>query len=163
MSPDSTAQTVLFPDLVAKPLVVEMEEEHSSSDGGSVLLKGIDRGLGLTESLAGCLRDPRQSGKIGHTFQELLQQRVFALALGYPDANDARELANDPVHKLLLDRDPVHGQALASQPTLSRFENTVQSTDLYRMADALRLSGVTVERLGDDLLVTGYPQREETE
>ena len=137
MNHDLTAQSVLFPHLADKPVVAKLEEEQSSSDGGAVLLKGIDGCLGLTEGLAECLRDPRQPGKIDHTFQELLQQRIFAIALGHPDANDARELADDPIHKLLLDRDPVHGEALASQPTLSRFENTVQTTDLYRLADVL--------------------------
>ena len=109
VSHDDIAQSVLFPDLAAKSVVVKLEEEHSSSDGGAVLLKGVDACLGLTESLAGCLRDPRQPGKVSHTFHELLQQRVFAIALVHPDANDARELADDPVHKLLVDRDPVHG------------------------------------------------------
>ena len=137
MNQDLTAQSVLFPDLAEKPVMVKLDEEHSSSDGGAVLLKGIDRSLGLSESLAECLLDPRQVGKIAHTFRELLQQRVFAIALGHPDANDARELADDPVHKLLLDRDPVEGGSLASQPTLSRFENTVGTKDLYRMAEAL--------------------------
>lgn len=144
MSHDLTAQTVLFPDLAAKPLVVKMDEEHSSSDGGAVLLKGVDEALGLTEALTACLRDPRQPGKVAHPLAELLQQRVFAIALGHPDGNDARELADDPVHKLLVDRDPVEGAALASQPTLSRFENTVQTTDLYRMADTL--ADVVIER-----------------
>jgi hypothetical protein len=137
VSQDLTAQTVLFPALASKPLVVKLDEEHSSSDGGAVLLKGVDQTLGLTEALSDCLRDPRQSSKTVHSFQELLQQRVFAIALGHPDGNDARELAEDPVHKLLLDRDPVTGESLASQPTLSRFENTVQRGDLYRMADVL--------------------------
>jgi hypothetical protein len=137
VSDDLTGQTVLFPDLAGKPVVVKLEEEHSSTDGGAVLLKGVDRRLGLTKALAGCLRDARQPGKIAHSLRELLQQRIFAIALGYPDANDARELADDPVHKLLLDRDPVHGEALASQPTLSRFENAVERTDLYRLAEAL--------------------------
>ena len=137
MSQDLTAQTVLFPALASKPVVVKLEEEHSSSDGGAVLLKGVDQALGLTEALTDCLRDPRQPSKTVHSFQELLRQRVFAIALGHPDGNDARELAEDPVHKLLLDRDPVTGDALASQPTLSRFENTVQRGDLYRMADVL--------------------------
>ncbi len=137
VSHDCTAQSVLFPGLAAKAVVVKMDEERSSSDGGGVLLKGVDGGLGLTESLAACLQDPRQPGKIAHTFHELLQQRVFAIALGHPDANDASELADDPIHKLLVDRDPVHGEALASQPTLSRFENTVRVRDLYQMADAL--------------------------
>lgn len=144
MSHDCTAQSVLFPDLVAKPIVAKLDQEHSSSDGGALLLKGVDQALGLTESLAGCLRDPRQRGKVAHTFAELLQQRVFGIALGYEDGNDAQELADDPMHKLLVDRDPIEGDRLASQPTLSRFENTVQTTDLYRMADTL--AEVVIER-----------------
>jgi len=134
---ESTAQTVLFHDLAAKPVAVQLDQAHSSSDGGAVLLKGVDRRLGLTEVLAASLRDAREPGKIRHTFSELLQQRIFAIALGYPDANDARELAVDPVHKLVVGRDPVHGEALGSQPTLSRFENAVSATELYRMAEAL--------------------------
>ena len=59
------------------------------------------------------------------------------MACGYPDANDSARLARDPVHKLLLDRDPVEGTDLASQPTLSRFENGVDSKELYRMSEAL--------------------------
>ena len=146
MNHDRTAQSVLFPHLTDKAVVVKMDEERSSSDGGGVLLKGVDEGLGLTESLAACLQDPRQPAKIAHTFQELLAQRVFAIALGHPDANDARELAGDPIHKLLVDRDPVHGEALASQPTLSRFENTVRARDLYQMADALAASVIERHR-----------------
>jgi Transposase DDE domain group 1 len=144
VSQDGTAQTVLFPDLATKALVVKMDEEHSSSDGGAVLLQGVDQVLGLTEALAECLRDPRQPGKIAHDFRELLRQRLFGIALGYEDANDARELGDDPVHKLLIGRDPVEGAALASQPTLSRFENRVQRTDLYRMADTM--ADVVIER-----------------
>jgi hypothetical protein len=61
-----------------------------------------------------------------------VMQRVFGLACGYPDANDADRLAHDPIQKLLLDRDPIAGSALASQPTISRFENGVRTTALYR-------------------------------
>ncbi len=53
MAQDLTAQTVLFPDLASKPVVVKLDEEHSSSDGGAVLPKGVDRSLGLTETPAG--------------------------------------------------------------------------------------------------------------
>ena len=137
MNHNRTAQTVVFPHLANKPVVAELDQAHSSSDGGGVLLKGIDQRLGLTEALAECLRDPRQPGKISHSFQELLQQRLFAIALGHADANDARELADDPIHKLMVDRDPVAGTSLASQPTLSRFENTVETKDLVRMGEAL--------------------------
>jgi hypothetical protein len=61
----------------------------------------------------------------------------MAIALGYEDANDAARLASDPVHKLLVGRDPVEGEDLASQPTLSRFENSVGRKELFRMAEAL--------------------------
>ena len=59
------------------------------------------------------------------SLKELLAQRVFSIACGYPDANDSARLGADPVHKMLLDRDPVTGLDLASQPTLSRFESAV--------------------------------------
>src|SRR5260370_28413420 len=61
----------------------------------------------------------------------------MAIACGYEDANDAARLASDPVHKLLVGRDPVEGEDLASQPTLSRFENSVGLKELFRMAEAL--------------------------
>ena len=68
----------------------------------------------------------------------------MAIALGYEDANDAARLASDPVHKLLIGRDPVEEEDLASQPTLSRFENSVGRKELFRMAEAL--AGTVIER-----------------
>jgi len=133
---ESTTQSVLFPALLSKPVVAKLDEEHSSSDGGALLLKAIDDRLGLSESLAGCLRDSRQAGKVTHETIELMRQRIFAIALGYPDGNDARELSDDPLHKLAVGRDPVQGGSLASQPTLSRFENSAGRVDLFRLADA---------------------------
>lgn len=137
MNHESTTQSVFFPALFSKPVVAKLDEEHSSSDGGVLLLKAIDERLGLSKALAGCLRDSRQAGKVTHEKTELMRQRIFAIALGYPDGNDARELSDDPLHKLAMGRDPVHGGSLASQPTLSRFENGAGRVDLFRMADAL--------------------------
>jgi len=59
------------------------------------------------------------------------------IALGYEDANDSARLASDPIHKLLVGRDPVDGKDLASQPTLSRFENAPDRKELLRMTEAL--------------------------
>ena len=67
----------------------------------------------------------------------MLAQRVYGIACGYADANDAARLAEDPVHKLLVGRDPVEGADLASQPTLSRFENAPDRKQLYRLGEAL--------------------------
>jgi len=94
----------------------------------------------LTEALAECLQDRRQAGKVDHSLHELLAQRIFSIACGYPDANDSARLACDPIHKMLLERDPVAGRDLASQPTLSRFENAMGPKELYRMAEVLALS-----------------------
>src|SRR5262249_56333658 len=94
----------------------------------------------MLDDLSACLEERRQAGKVDHSLRELVAQRVFSIACGYPDANDSARLASDPIHKLLLDRDPVEGRDLASQPTLSRFENAVGVKELYRMGEALTLS-----------------------
>jgi DDE family transposase len=120
-----------------KPVVAAFDMPDTSSDGGAILLKGIDTQLGLTRRLAACLRDERQPGKIRHQPIELIRQRVFGLACGYADCNDAARLADDVIHKLVVGRDPIAGRALASQPTLSRFENAVGRQALHDMAHLL--------------------------
>jgi len=144
LADDNTTQCLLFPESFRKTLVVRFDQHHSSSDGGSILLKAADRRLQLTERLAGCLQDGRDPNRITHELHELLCQRVFAIACGYPDANDSARLAEDPIHKMLVGRHPIAGEALASQPSLSRFENGVGRGELYRMAEAL--AQVVIER-----------------
>jgi hypothetical protein len=130
-------QTVLFPDLFDRPLVATFDQAHASSDGGAILLKAADRALGLTTALAEALPDPRAAARVTHSWPELLAQRIFGIACGYPDGNDADGLADDPIQKLLLDRDPIDGGRLASQPTVSRFENAVTPRALYALGEAL--------------------------
>jgi len=137
VSDDSTTQCLLFPEIFGKPVVLQFDQLNGSSDGGAILLKAADRRYGLIRSLAGCLRDKRQAGKVDHSLRELLSQRVFSIACGYPDANDSARLSADPIHKMLLDRDPITGRELASQPTLSRFENAIWPRELYRLGEAL--------------------------
>jgi hypothetical protein len=140
VSDNSTTQCLLFPDIFPKPLALRFDQRQGSSDGGAILLKAADRQYGLTACLASCLQDERQPGKIDHSLEELLAQRVFSIACGYPDANDAARLAADPIHKMLLERDPIEGSDLASQPTLSRFENAVGPKELYRLSETLAAS-----------------------
>jgi len=134
---DSTTQCLLFAETFAKPAVLQFDQLNGSSDGGAILLKAADRRYGLVQALTGCLRDKRQVGKVDHSLRELLAQRVFSIACGYPDANDSARLSADPIHKMLLERDPVGGRNLASQPTLSRFENSIRPRELYRLGEAL--------------------------
>jgi hypothetical protein len=137
MQDDTTRQTVVFNDLFGKQVVARFDQPDSSSDGGALLLKACDERLGLTHAIAACISDTRQPGKVVHSIEDLVRQRVFALACGYEDCNDAARLAGDPLHKLLVDRDPLSGDALASQPTLSRFENALDRRTLVRMGHAL--------------------------
>jgi len=137
LSEDTTTDCLLFPELFDRPVVAQFDQPQGSSDGGAILLKAADQRLGLTAGLAACLQDERQSGKVRHELKELVTQRVMAIACGYEDANDAARLACDPVHKLLVGRDPGKGRDLASQPTLSRFENTPDSKQLFRMTEVL--------------------------
>src|SRR5215470_1286727 len=118
----------------AKTVALDFEGGRLSSDAGVVLLKDIDDQLGLTHNLATVLSDPRAPRRIHFTVEDLLKQRIFQIAAGYEDANDSNTLRHDPIFKLLLDRLPETGCPLASQPTISRFENRVSRTELYRMA-----------------------------
>jgi hypothetical protein len=137
LTENSTTQCLLFPNIFPKPVVAQFDQRQGSSDGGALLLKAADRQIQLTQALAACLKDERQPGKVDHEIEELLAQRIFGIACGYADANDAARLAEDPVHKTLMGRDPVEGQDLASQPTLCRFEKAPDRKQLYRMGEAL--------------------------
>jgi hypothetical protein len=137
LSEHNTTQCVLFRGMFHRPVVAKFDQRQGSSDGGAILLGAADRRLGLTAGLVQALEDDRQSGKIQHELSELLTQRVMAIACGYPDTNDAARLGSDPVHKLLVGRDPMQGEDLASQPTLSRFENSRNRKQLFRVSAAL--------------------------
>lgn len=132
-------QYLIFPELFTKPIHCQFDEPHSSSDGGALLLKGADQKLQLSSALAACLVDSRQAAKVKHTIADLLRQRIYGLASGYADANDAARLAQDPIFKLLLDRAPLDGPELSSQATLSRFENRIGPRENYRLGAALEV------------------------
>ena len=130
-------QSVLFPELLSRPVHVRFDAPNTTSDGGALLLKSIDDKLSLTASMARCLVDPREPAKVRHSLADIIRQRVFGLCCGYSDTNDVARIGHDPMQKLLLGRDPLLGGDLASQPTLSRFENTRRRVDLFRLADTL--------------------------
>ena len=92
VSEHTTTQCLLFPGIFKRPVLAKFDQPQGSSDGGAVLLKAADRGLGLTAALAACLKDDRQEAKVRHEIDELLTQRIMAIACGYEDANDAPRL-----------------------------------------------------------------------
>jgi hypothetical protein len=137
MRNDSTEQSVLFAGLMDKRRVARFDQPLGSSDGGAVLLEASDDRLGLSERFAKCIHDTHQPGKIERSVHDLIRQRPFAIACRKTDCNDRARLADDPIQKLRMGDDPAQGDALASQPALSRLENAVDPLSLYRMAEIL--------------------------
>lgn len=121
----------------SRVITANFEGGNLSSDAGLLLLGQVDKKLGLTKRLAGCIRDGRDQSKVQLTVMEMLRQRVFGIAADYEDCSDHDSLKSDPMLKLAAGRAPVSGDDLASQPTLSRLENSVSASELMRMEEVL--------------------------
>jgi hypothetical protein len=113
----------------SSPITVAFDAPHISSDGGALLLRQMDDRLGLSERLAALVPDERDLRKVHHTRREQIRQRLYQIALGYPDCNEADRLRHDPILKRVCDRAP-HTAGLSSQPTLARLENAVDLRQL---------------------------------
>lgn len=105
----------------SKAVVAEFSEERLTTDGGALLLREVDRRIGLLTRVAGCFTDGRSQPRIEHELTEMLGQRIYALALGYEDLNDHEQLRNDPLLTLLSGKRAT-GQPLAGKSTLNRME-----------------------------------------
>lgn len=124
-----------FEGLFSKEVIADFEGGRITSDAGGLLLRELDQRYRLAEKAARCLHDHRESHKVKHDLLTLVRQRLFALAQGYEDNNDAAALARDPALKIMAGKAPESAVDLASQPTLSRFENMVGARDLRRLSD----------------------------
>ena len=135
-----TEDTLFFPGLSpveGKQLQVAFAGGLQSSDGGVLLLREVERKVGLAARLAACIPDWRDPECISHTLAEMLRFRMFAIAAGYADADDCDALRTDPIFKLAVGRGPQTGEPLCSQPTMSRLENGVSWRTLVRLQAAL--------------------------
>ena len=115
-------------------IIIEPSQAQLSSDAGLLPIRQFDQRLGLTRSFADVLDDPRDPDQIDHTVLDMVRARVYGILAGYADQNDHDTLRHDPVFKLIADRSPTAGD-LASQPTLSRFENAINIPSLKRLRD----------------------------
>lgn len=131
---DDTLLPFSLPPLCHKKVSAAFDGGTISSDGGVFLLAGADKRLGLIDRLASHIPDPRDPELISHSIADILRERVFAIACGYPDGNDLGVLRKDPAFKMACGRLPETGLDMASQPTLSRLENTPDLRDLIRLS-----------------------------
>ena len=133
---DDTFFPFALPSIGKKKIAAAFDAGQISSDGGVLLLAGADKRLGLIDTLAALIPDPRDPALITHTMTDILRARVFAIACGYPDADDLDDLRLDPAFKLACGRLPESGDDLASQPTMSRWENAPDLRTLIRLSRA---------------------------
>lgn len=120
-----------------KPVYVDFSGGALSSDAGLLQLKEVDEQIGLTKAMADQLCDPRDGRYTVHSMHDLLQQTVYQIAAGYEDGNDSNALRKDPILKIMTGRLPLSGNPLASQPTVSRFQNAPSRSELYRLTQCL--------------------------
>jgi Transposase DDE domain group 1 len=126
-----------LPAVRRKKLTAGFDGGSLSSDGGLLLLREAEKGLGIAARLAGAIRDRRDPTRVDHTLPELLKTRMFAIACGYEDANDLDRLRHDPLLKLAVGRCPESGDPLCSQSTMSRLENMPSKIEAARLTAAL--------------------------
>lgn len=154
-----------------KPLILSSIQNQSvlldfdggqlSSDAGLLLLKEVEGRIGIIKALAEVIHDPRDSRYVKHQSIDLMTQRTFQIAAGYEDANDCDSLKDDPILKMCADRLPETDDALASQPTMSRFENSISRTSLYRFAKALIEHFIESYEQEPDLIILDFDDTED--
>lgn len=127
----------VFDFLRKTPIVVETSNSMISSDAGLLAIRQFDEKIGFTRAISDALDDHRNPRLIAHSMQAMLRQRIYGILADYEDQNDHDVLRRDPVFKMiagLLPADPKH---LASQPSMSRFENAITTDVLFRLRDVL--------------------------
>jgi hypothetical protein len=120
--------------IVNKRVEIGFTAQDVSSDGGLLLIKDIEDSIGIVKAITSCMVDNRHQSYVRHSFEEITLQRVYQIVAGYEDANDCDKLRDDTILKMSVGRLPDTGAALASQPTMTRFENTPRAKDLYNIA-----------------------------
>ena len=137
MNSVSESPTIEFPSIENKSVFVSFNGGNVSCDAGLLLLKEAEDNIGVIKTLASCIQDKRDQRYVDHSYHAMLTQRVLQIAAGYEDANDCDSLRTDPILKVCTGHLPASNAPLASQPTMTRFENTPSRTELYNIAYAM--------------------------
>ena len=132
---DCNTKTIEFSRLKRRKIQADFNGGKLTSDGGAVLLREVERHLGLIDAINKRIPDPRNQDLIVHKQKTLLAQRIFGIALGYEDLNDHQTLREDPLFQIITERGIDDQLPLASPPTLCRLENRVTRESLVRMAE----------------------------
>ena len=134
---DNTTLPFAFPAVRGRKITADFDGGRLTSDGGVMLLAMAERRLDIAARLARLVPDRRDPARVTHTLADMIRARIFAIAMGYEDADDLDHLRRDPAFKLACGRLPDSGDDLCSQPTLSRLENAPRLRDVIRLTYAL--------------------------
>ena len=135
---NSTPEQLRFASIPGHTIRADFAGGGLSSDLGPLLLRGVDRQIGLTERINAAVVDTRHASYITHSQRDLLTQRIYQIGCGYEDGNDSNSLRHDPMFKLGAGRLPFDADtALASAATMSRYEHAATTKDIYRVSKAL--------------------------
>jgi len=153
---DCNTNTLLFTSLNRKKIQADFNGGSLTSDAGALLLREMDKHLGLIDSLNNCITDPRNPLYTVHQQRTMLAQRIFAIALGYEDLNDHQTLRKDPLFQIVSDRGVQDDLPLASAPTLCRLENRVDRKALADIAKVFVESFIASYKTEPDVLVLDF-------
>jgi len=129
-----------------------------TTEGGGLLLREVEKRIGIVRQLAACFRDYRNPDLIEHSVEELVAQRVYGLALGYEDLNDHEELRKDPLLAVLVEKSDLAGEVLAGKSTLNRLELTPATATAKTRYKKIVADHAAVDRLFVDVFLAAHPQ-----
>lgn len=132
-----TTEKLVFQGINSKKIHASFDGGTITSDAGVMWLREVDRQISLTDALANAICDKRDQRYVKQEMHTMIAQRIYQISCGYEDANNCDDLRVDPAFKMAVNRLPIEGDDLASQPTISRLENAVTRSDLYRISEVL--------------------------
>jgi len=136
-----------FHPLKQREIRAQFDGGAITSDGGGLLLREVEKRIGILHQFAACFTDYRNVDLIEHTVKELVAQRVYGLALGYEDLNDHEELRNDPLLAVLVEKANPSQETLAGKSTLNRLELTRETASRKERYKKIVLDHGAVDRL----------------
>jgi len=158
MATECTQKDFGFHPLKHREIRAQFDGGAITTEGGGLLLREVEKRIGMVRQFAACFRDYRNVDLIEHTVEELVAQRIYGLALGYEDLNDHEELRKDPLLAVLVEKCDPDREWLAGKSTLNRLELTPSTASAKARYKKIVADHAAVDRLFVDVFLTAHPQ-----
>ena len=158
MATECIQKSFTFHPLRNREIRAQFDGGAITTEGGGLLLREVEKRVGIVRQFAACFRDYRNADLIEHTVEELVAQRVYGLALGYEDLNDHEELRKDPLLAVLVEKSDPVGEVLAGKSTLNRLELTPARASAKARYKKIVADHAAVDRLFVEVFLAAHPQ-----